>query len=249
MKEMFRRVSRRGRDKSLGVPQPDESVFVVGDVHGCADLLDRLLAKCPDTAVHLVFVGDLIDRGEDSAEVLTRVKMLCDASRTTICLKGNHEQMFLDFLENPREGGSRWLNSGGLQTLASFGVGGISAHSDGAELEEAAKRLQDKIAPDLIAWIARLPLIWRSGTLAAVHAAADPDRSLSDQPETALMWGCPRFFDKPRNDAHWIVHGHSIVETPVADRSRISIDTGAYHTSVLTGAVIEPDGEVQFITA
>jgi len=246
MKQLLRRLSRRGRDNSLGVPQPEEPVFVVGDVHGRADLLDELLAKRPEVAAHLVFVGDLIDRGEHSVEVLMRVKALCDASQKTVCLKGNHEQMLLDFLDEPREAGPRWLNSGGLQTLASFGVGGISVHSYGAALQEAAKRLQDKMSPDLIDWIARLPVIWRSGTLAVVHAAADPDRSLSEQPASTLMLGCPRFFERSRSDAHWIVHGHSIVETPVAHRSRISIDTGAYHTSVLTGASISPDGEVRF---
>ena len=232
----------------LGVPQPEVPVFVVGDVHGRADLLDKLLVRRPETTAHLVFVGDLIDRGEHSVEVLTRVKALCDACQKIVCLKGNHEQMLLDFLDNPREAGPRWLNSGGLQTLASFGVGGISVHSDGAALQKAANRLRDKMSPELMDWIAHLPLIWRNGTLAAVHAAADPERSLSDQPASTLMWGCPHFFERPRSDAHWIVHGHSIVDTPVSHRSRISIDTGAYHTSVLTGAFIKPDGEVRFIS-
>lgn len=245
---MLRRWTDRSARLSLGRPQPEVPAFVVGDIHGRIDLLEQLLQRRPDAAQQLVFLGDLVDRGEDSARVLERVKDLCDQSDATLCLRGNHEQMLLDFLEDPRGTGPRWLSCGGLQTLASFGVGGLSAHSNGDALEEAGHKLEAAMPADLVNWLRDLPLIWQSGTLAAVHAAADPEKPMEDQEEDSLLWGHGTFFDTPRTDGLWVVHGHTVVERPVFDQSRISIDTGAWYTGRLTGALVDPDGSVSFVS-
>lgn len=100
------------------LPQSDPPVCVIGDIHGRLDLLDALLVQIAKQPAYdkarLIFVGDLIDRGPDSAGVLARVHALHTAHPDrVICLMGNHERMALDFLENPARHGRRWIAAGG----------------------------------------------------------------------------------------------------------------------------------------
>ena len=96
-----------------------------------------------------------------------------------------------------------------------------------------------------IDWLRSLPRLWRSGTLAVVHAVADPRRPLEAQEERHLLWGHPDCGRRPRTDGLWIAHGHTISETPTSADGVISVDTGAYATGRLTGAVVG-DGAVRF---
>ena len=84
--------------------------------------------------------------------------------------------------------------------------------------------------------------------MTVLHAAADPLCPLDQQSDSVLLWGHPEFFKIPREDGQWIVHGHTIVDAPTADKGRISVDTGAYATGRLTAASIA-DGSVDFVTA
>mgnify|MGYP001951770689 CR=1 FL=1 len=110
------------------VPMPEQQTYIIGDIHGRADLLELMLelidAHIGGTSAadpKLIFVGDYIDLGPDSAVVLTRMKELQEAFPDNVtCLMGNHEKMLLDFLDQPETRGVRWLKNGGLQTLASF---------------------------------------------------------------------------------------------------------------------------------
>jgi serine/threonine protein phosphatase 1 len=211
---------------------PETPLFIIGDIHGRIDLLDRLLNSAPEDA-QLVFVGDLIDRGEDSAQVLTRVKALC--TQGAICLMGNHEKMLLDFLERPTESGARWLRNGGLQTLQSYGVRGISDRASEAALLAARDTLEIALPQGMADWLRGLPLHYSNGNIHAVHAGADPALDMAGQTPHVLLWGTPAFRAQPRSDGQWVVHGHTIVDEGMADQGRISIDTGAYATGVLTG--------------
>lgn len=109
-------------------PCPETPVGVIGDVHGCAELLEELLGRLDEAGVkHIVTVGDYVDRGERSADVLHMLRARSsETPETLVCLMGNHEKMMLDFLDRPVERGARWLRNGGLQTLASFGIGNAS---------------------------------------------------------------------------------------------------------------------------
>ena len=242
---LYRRVKHREPDPP---PCPLHPVAVVGDIHGRYDLLRRLLAKL-DGEAKIVFVGDLVDRGEASAEVLREVCSLVrsDPDRIT-CLMGNHEYMLLNFLKDPSAGGARWIRNGGLQTLASFGIGGLSETSSEAALTEAAAKLRDRLSADVLEWLSRLPLLWRSGNLTAVHAAADPSRPIESQDLQHLLWGHPDFLSGKRRDGQWVVHGHTVVEQPVIEKSRIAIDTGAYFTGRLCAAQFYPNRAPRFVT-
>jgi serine/threonine protein phosphatase 1 len=164
---------------------------------------------------------------------------------------GNHERMLLDFLSDPTGSAKRWIRYGGLQTLASFGVGaGLTQDSRNAgALLDAAGDLLDAMGQDLVDWVARLPLTWQSGTLWVVHAGADPAVDMAAQSAKTLLWGSDRFLSDDRSDENWVAFGHQPFEEPFAVAGRIAVDTGAVYGGRLTAARIDPDGEVRFLTA
>jgi serine/threonine protein phosphatase 1 len=219
-------------------PAPHEAVCLVGDIHGRADLLLRLLALRERHFPHtrLVVLGDMIDRGENSAEVLG---LLQDQSATgAVCLAGNHEAMLLAFLDDPEMYGQRWLGHGGMDTLASYGLLGIPR--DAADFPEIRNRLRAALGRKTETWLRALPYLWRSGDLVAAHAALDPARPPEVQRPDVLAWGHPDFERVARHDGLWVAHGHVIVERAFAHAGRIALDTGAYATSRLSFALIDP---------
>ncbi|WP_417270727.1 metallophosphoesterase family protein [Celeribacter sp.] len=219
----------------LSVPSP---IAAIGDIHGCATLASKLVATLhtdhPNT--QLLFVGDYIDRGEESRQV---IEMLMEMREAT-CLMGNHERMCLDFLDAPEERGARWLRNGGLQTIASYGVSGTQT-----EMTKMRDALALAMGDTVINWLANRPLYAKFGTLYAIHAGADPARPIEEQGEKPLIWGHPQFRKQPRLDGQWVVHGHTIVDQPTIEGSRVSIDTGAYATGRLTAAIFS-EGDVEF---
>lgn len=231
---------------SPDLPRPDPPVCVVGDVHGRLDLLERMLdlvaarrAAPGGAAARLVFAGDLIDRGPDSAAVLARVMAMVAASGgATRAVMGNHERMLLDFLDAPAVAGPVWLGNGGDATLASFGINPHRAGDPGAR----AAALRAALPAGMEAWLRGLPLYWRAGDLAVCHAGADPARPIETQAAAALLWGHRDFRRRPRSDGLWIAHGHVIAPQVRAEHGRIGIDTGAFATGRLSAAWFGPDG-------
>ena len=239
----------------LGLPQPKMPVYIIGDIHGRLDLFDDLLSRIDfDIGSHeigapvLVCLGDYVDRGEDTKGVLQRIRALNDAQPMRfICLMGNHERMMLEFLHQPDRRRARWLKHGGLQTMASFGIGGVTETSPLPALEAAADALRAAMPEGLEMWLRRLPKIWKSGSLACVHAAADPALPLTEQSRHTLLWGHSDFFNVPRSDGLWVAHGHTALPSPRFEQSRISLDTGAYVSGMLSAARVLPDGTVTFL--
>lgn len=233
-------------------PLPARPTVLVGDVHGRLDLLDRLIAQLSDHDLEtgdIVFLGDYVDRGPDSAAVLDRLMALMQAFAGNItCLMGNHERMMLDFLDDPARAGPVWLANGGVETLAAYGIAAPPARADADRMAQHAEALRAKLRPATETWLRALPLIWRSGTLAAAHAGADPGRSLDDQDAEALLWGHRSFQKAARKDGVWLAHGHWIVPEPSARAGRIAVDTGAWRTGCLTAARVSSLG-ITFIQA
>lgn len=220
--------------------RPNKAFIVIGDIHGHARALDDLLSVIDaysDVPSQLVFVGDYIDRGEGSATVLKRLYEL-SCTNKAICLMGNHEQMMLDFLRNPTGPAYRWLEFGGLQTLASFGVFPANGVLNVDRCPDLAGTLREKLGSDLLEWLEQLPPLWQSGNVVVTHAALDPDKGIDDQDHVSLLWGTPSFGRKSRKDGIWVVHGHNVVSEPTVKDGVISIDTGAFATGKLSAAVI-----------
>ncbi len=234
-------VDKLGRKPPFPPVAPDTPFCAIGDIHGCADLLSDALRQAKDRPV--VCVGDYVDRGARSADVL----QMLFARPDIICLSGNHEEMMLRFIDTPEEYGSRWLRYGGVQTLASFDVGGVDAASDAGKMRKARDELVAAIDPALLDWVRDLPSMWTSGNVAVVHAGADPGVPMDDQTSGVLRWGHPDFDSRVRQDGIWVLHGHTIVDAPQMAQGRIAIDTGAYATGRLTMAHVET-GSVTFET-
>lgn len=234
--------------------RPRQPIAIIGDIHGRLDLLHALLDlinQQPAAGVaRLIFVGDLLDRGPDSAGVLDRLYGLCKATPDrAICLCGNHERMFLDFLSDPAGQGRRWLNNGGSETLASLGLGQrVQGETPAARLEALAEAVRAALPAEQLTWLSSLPLYWQEGNLAVVHASADPGRAMADQAEQALLWGHPGFGKTARKDGLWIAHGHVIVPQAGATEGRIAVDTGAWRTGRLSAAWLDGDG-LRFLEA
>lgn len=255
---------RRGHDAAPLSPQPRPDLprpavtsYIVGDLHGRADLLELILelidghiggsgARDP----HLVFVGDYIDHGPDSAGVLARLQDLTrDFPDNVTCLMGNHERMMLDFLADPALRGPRWLREGGGATLQSFRISADDLHANAPadNWAHAATRLEDALGPQTRAWLEARPLSWSSGNLWAVHAGADPSRQMDAQTARVLLWGHPEFDSVPRGDDAWVVHGHVEHDKPILVDGRICVDTAAWSTGRLTAVAIKPDGNHAFL--
>ena len=146
---------------------PDAPFYAVGDLHGCFDLLETLLSRIdPNHDQQIVFLGDYVDRGPDTARVLA---LLFELTQTrvgqVVCLKGNHEKMMCEFLDDPLGKGARWLRNGGVETLASYGISGISKNADPDQAMDACAALEKALPAGLAAWLRLLPLSWNSGNI------------------------------------------------------------------------------------
>ncbi|MCC5974671.1 MAG: metallophosphoesterase [Rubellimicrobium sp.] len=240
---VFNRLSRVFRKAVPPVDFPPPLVAgvvaIVGDIHGRVDLLEKLLRRL-EHAGRVVLVGDYIDRGEQSRDVLDLVMSTPQLS----CIKGNHEAMCLAFLDDPERQGARWMRNGGLQTLASFGVPGSPDPAGFARMRDA---LALAMGDERIDWLRALPLSHRAGNLFITHAGADPARPVEDQDARTLLWGHRDFPEVGRRDGIWVAHGHVIVDAPIAQDGRVAVDTGAYATGRLTAAVIE-GSDVSFVS-
>ena len=222
-----------------------ERIYAIGDIHGRADLFADLLtrirqdnAQRPDGRTRIVVLGDGVDRGPDSAALVTRLMRYTQANRRFIVLKGNHEQIMLAALAGDLTAAQAWLDYGGVATLRSWGVP-ERVLSDAAlpVLMWEARRL---VTPQVRSWIARLKLYVRSGNVLFVHAGIRPGVPLRKQDALDLMWIRQEFLGDDRPRSFLVVHGHSIFEQgPDVGAYRIGIDTGAYRTGRLTALGLE----------
>ena len=237
-------------------PRPERPLIAIGDLHGCADkleaMLDAVAAELSRLGVadaDLVTLGDYVDRGENSRGVIEALrKVQADFPGFLTCLMGNHESMMLDFLDRPEERGGRFLRYGGLQTLASFGVGGVTERSRADDLVRASEDLRAAMPDGTEDWLRTLSLWTQSGDVVCVHAGMDPVVPPAMQERRPMLWGHPFFYKAPRPDGLWVVHGHDVVDAPTIKERRVSCDTGAYFTSRLTAAVVLPEEPVRFLT-
>ncbi|EKE43297.1 metallophosphoesterase [Oceaniovalibus guishaninsula JLT2003] len=241
---LWRRLTRRIAG-GPALPRPGDPVCLIGDIHGRADLLLRMLALIeaqPGAAqARVVTLGDMIGRGpaSDAVLALLRDRQQADPVRT-ICLMGNHERMLLDFLTSP-DAHAGWPHAAGRQVLAAFGVA-----ADGPE--KTARALRAALPAGTEAWIAARPLWWQADGIAAIHAAADPRLPLPHQDEATLLWARPDRMRRPRPDGLWVVHGHTVVAAPQLSPGRVAVDTGAWKHGVLSAAWFDADG-LRFLQA
>ena len=220
-------------------------IYAIGDVHGCADLLDRLFARIDaHIAAHpiarpvQVLVGDYVDRGPNSRGVLDRL-ILRARSKETVILKGNHETFVLEFLRNPSVLQS-WGQMGGLETLMSYGLT-PPLKADAAVQEELARALRAALPKAHLNFLGSLPVSFSAGGFFFVHAGVRPRVPLNKQREEDLLWIRDEFLLHEESFGKIVVHGHTPVRAIDVRPNRINIDTGAYATGLLSCLVIQDD--------
>lgn len=226
----------------------EERVYAIGDIHGRQDLLEAMLAKISDDIARfsddrrprVVFLGDYIDRGDDSRAVLQTLsgifhiadRLKSETNLQIDFLVGNHEVALLEFLKNPITS-SAWLDWGGLQTLASFGVSPTTANAGARDFQRVRDQLAEKLEP-YMGFLEGLPRTVVSGKVVFVHASLDPACSLDAQPDEATLWGTPPSGRAMGMPGMRMVHGHFAASKPVSRPNRICVDTGAYYSGCLT---------------
>lgn len=228
-------------------------VYAIGDIHGRLDLLRALLERIGAHArtlpagvrPRLVLLGDYIDRGPDSRGVLDLLAAPPSEGFERVCLKGNHEDFLLDFLEHPG-GGLVWLSNGGLETLASYGVPTTAAGP--AMLPALASALRAAMPLEHRRFLAELDLLHVCGDYLFVHAGLDPRRPLHQQGAGTLLWIREPFLSSEADFGYTVVHGHSISYEPDVRRNRIGIDTGAFATGRLTCLVLHGEDRMFLMT-
>jgi serine/threonine protein phosphatase 1 len=242
----FRRQSTPPDALALPSIEADERIYAFGDLHGRADLIEALFARIADdrrrapiaTAI-VIGLGDYVDRGPNSRAVLDALVRGVPGC-TLVALRGNHEQMLLDFLDDPVEKGSVWLANGAGETLASYGVNvGTSGRLPALALRSIRDALAAAMPESHLRFLRALPLTYSAGSYLFVHAGIRPGVSLADQTERDLLWIRKGFADQDIETGLVVVHGHTPVEQPYLGRHRINLDTGAVYSDRLTCLVLE----------
>jgi calcineurin-like phosphoesterase family protein len=207
-------------------------MFVVGDIHGCAPELEALLHALPlEAGDTLAFVGDYIDRGHHSKDVVEM--MIAVRARTdigTVFLRGNHEEMCLGYLGRPGRWGEAWRMNGGSATLESYGMLPNVPVAEAVERIPAAHlQFMENLLPSYVA-----------GRHLLVHAGIRPGRSLADQDEEDLLWIREEFISRPHDLPQTVIFGHTPQRNVLVDLPyKIGIDTGCVYGGWLTA--LEPN--------
>ena len=218
-------------------------VYAIGDIHGCAHLLDRMckliehdLARAPVAAPAIIFLGDYIDRGPDSAGVLARLS-LRDLPAPVVLLRGNHEAMLARFLDDAAFLDD-WRNNGGLETLHSFGLS-VKDAMRGKGYETLQAQLREQLPPASASIATDAALSHSVGDYFFCHAGVRPGVPLDRQDANDLLWIRQEFLAAPARYDKVIVHGHTPVAAPDNLPGRINVDTGAFATGTLSCVVLE----------
>lgn len=234
---------------------PDGSrIYAVGDIHGRLDLLDRLLERIAEDCargrperVAVVFLGDYVDRGPHSRQAVERLLHGAPqngplAGAEWICLKGNHEEYMVRFVDEA-DVGAAWCLNGGFETLRSYA--GELPEGLATDMSALQLMLSRTLPPAHLRFLSRLPLMHREGDYVFVHAGIRPGVALEDQDAHDLMWirddflYDSRFLQDCARNQFVVVHGHTPCPTPEIRPNRIGIDTHAYFSGHLTALVLE----------
>jgi serine/threonine protein phosphatase 1 len=225
--------------------------YAIGDIHGRLDLLNELLAKIeaevasrPSRRTWTVFLGDLIDRGPESAGVIERLRTWRPAHVRPVFLAGNHEEVFLSILGGNASILPNWLKFGGAECAASYGVDPDLLRR--VEDDEAISLLRAKVPRAHREFLESFADTFAFGDYLFVHAGIRPGVAIEEQDPADLRWIRDHFLNDAQDHGCVVVHGHTISRGVDERSNRIGIDTGAYRSGVLTALAIE-DSERRYL--
>ena len=219
-------------------------IYAIGDIHGRDDLFAALMNLiCADHAAHasaevtLILLGDLIDRGQQSAAVVERAIHLKEEFKDTRLLIGNHEECFLSALTGDIRRVRYFMRIGGYATVQSYWKGAMSLTE--ATFDEVAEHFPAMVPPSHVEFLSGGEDVIEIGDYVFVHAGIRPGIALRKQTLADLRWIRDDFLEDDRDHGAMIVHGHTIGADVDERSNRIGIDTGAYASDVLTAIVLE----------
>ncbi len=235
-------MSETGR--AAAVPN-NQRIYAVGDIHGRADLLIALMelikkdtASCVGVNKCVVFLGDYVDRGSQSKQVIDYLIHKIPPELKAVFLRGNHEEAMLLFLSGDTDAGRGWLQFGGEETLVSYNVNPSHPRSS-ADLTTARLSLIEKLPALHRDFLISTQLSFTVGDYHFVHAGIKPGIPLDEQTSDDMLWIRNEFLSSRADHGKIIVHGHSIRSKPDIQPNRIGIDTGAYSSNHLTCLILQ----------
>ena len=244
MLKSIRRIFDRADPPRAAVPT-GQRVYAVGDIHGRLDLFEALIqaievddAACGPADTTVVLLGDLVDRGPDSAGVVARARRW-QQQREVRILAGNHEEMFLQSfgkIETLRH----FLRFGGRETVLSYGI--ERAAYQRASVEEVQAMMKQAVPTEDRQFLESFEDMVEIGDYLFVHAGIAPEVPFEEQRRKDLRWIREPFLSCENDHGKVIVHGHTICDQPEDCGNRIGIDTGAFASGRLTALVLEGTG-------
>jgi serine/threonine protein phosphatase 1 len=217
----------------------------VGDIHGCAHLLELRLeqiyrdSQSFDGDIYQIFLGDYIDRGPDSLKVLQLLFSAPRHDHRRVCLMGNHEVTLLSCLTDARHI-ENWINFGAAEALLSFGLDPQLMHSEAgrAQLQQQIHQVLGA-TPGLLTFLETLPTFFEMDDYYCVHAGIRPGLPLAQQKDEDRLWIRQEFLTYTKPHPKMIIHGHTPCDAVEIYSNRINLDTGAYASGQLSCLVLE----------
>jgi serine/threonine protein phosphatase 1 len=199
-------------------------IFAIGDVHGCLEKLKELMSKINIDSRNdtLVFIGDYIDRGRFSREVIDYILQLQGKYKNLVCLLGNHESMFLRYLDGVDE--DMYLVNGGINSIHSYKI----------SLSDDVERRKSKIPADHQSFLKSLLPYYETKNYIFVHAGLRPGVPMAKQELYDLLWIRYEFMESKNDFGKIVIFGHTPLEDPLIEKNKIGIDTGAVYGGKLT---------------
>lgn len=219
-------------------------VYAIGDIHGRLDCLRALLDRIGEdndtrgpADVHLILLGDLIDRGPDSAGVVRLARAMQQGSDNVRILKGNHEEVLIEAYHGDARATRGLIEIGGGPTLASYGIGEEEAGE--GTFEDLAALIGARIPAEDVDFLDAGEDMVRMGDYLFVHAGIRPGVPFEEQRGNDLRWIRGEFLRSTADHSAVVVHGHTITDAVDEQANRIGIDTGAHRSGVLTAIGLE----------
>ncbi|MEJ2020304.1 MAG: metallophosphoesterase, partial [Maritimibacter sp.] len=222
------------------------AIYAVGDVHGMRALYQELEARIVEDAATagingpklIVLLGDLIDRGPDSAGLIDDLIAPAPTGFQCLVLRGNHDDKMRDFIANPGQH-REWLGYGGDATLASYGLKPDPIHGFNLSPRKLENMVRSAIPETHARFLENLPYGLRVGDYFFCHAGINPETPITAQNPDALLWGDPERIDKAAGSLPVIVHGHIAIDDILITSRRINVDTGAYASGKLSAVRLQ----------